>query len=147
ITVHSFSGSFSDEAKREFGDSVELRTGLNLNDLRGREYDLVIYQNISDSRIPNADFGYSVYYHHSEHKSAKDAAQRADLQLCVSSYLAKKLDLKRSSILHQPVHLPAKPLEPRSSKTFTIGRICTPKPAKWKKKNVLEPVLAIDQVL
>lgn len=146
ITVHSFSGQFSEEARQEFGENVTLRTGLNLNELRGQEFDVVVYQNTSVTRIPNAPLGFSVYYHHSEHKSAMDAAKRADLQLCVSSYLQKRLGLQRANVLHQPVHLPKRPLEPRS-KTFTIGRICTPKPAKWDLRSVLEPVLALDEVL
>ena len=120
---------------------VGLRAGLlhgsSLAGLHGK-YDLVVYQNISETRLPNKSLGFSVYIHHSSRADSLRVGKRCDMQLCVSYYLANLLGLPGSTVLHQPVFGPSgscrKPAE------FTVGRICTPTPKKWREADVLPAI-------
>ena len=142
-TVFSFSGKFSPEDQSLFPKGTVLRNGLNLNEMRGQHFDLVIYHNTPATRMPNADLAnYSVYYFHSAYSGPRTAAERCDLQLCVSQHLANQLGMDATTVLHQPVHLPAYTKGPEDQK-FCIGRICTPTPTKWHIPDVIPPVAAL----
>lgn len=132
-----------------FGDNVRLQVGKKI-----REYiefcrpDVVVYQNTSANEIPNSNpiNCRTVYYLHSPHGGAKTALGRCDVSFIVSDYLATKVGADSNLVLHQPVHIPTNPDKlTRPVDNFVLGRICTPKPSKWKTESVLEPLQSFNR--
>lgn len=139
--VHSFGGPFGDLAQELFGPKVPLKQGLNaLDTAREFEPDLVIWNNTSISRMPTTQhFGAMwAYVVHSKHGSAREAAMRCHVRLCVSRYLAEAGGYPKEWVLHQPVTIPPDPPAEWSGESLRtggsvvrVGRICTPTERKW----------------
>jgi len=123
----------------EFGSVVSINVGNRVRQEDLEWADLVIFHNTAmvnmPSRIPENCA--SVYYLHSNHKSAHSAASQCDIALCVSRFLQR--DSKATfPVLHQPIKLPPK-INPRTfDGPMKIARFCTPSPEKWKIEQVCE---------
>lgn len=145
ITVFSW-GRFGETEYRVFPKNVNLVSGPNLREFIGdTEYDVIVYQNTGYERMPHTfnNKPLTVYYQHSDHRSAKQARELCNITLCVSKYLADQAGLDESTVLYQPVTVPPQIDDPEydewaKSFPYVIGRICSPNPNKWKKEDVVD---------
>lgn len=144
-TVFGFGSRFGSEEYEAFPDGVKLVSGSNLQDfVRNKKFDVIVFQNTPIELMPNRYLNkpLTVYYQHSNHRSAKQAREKCDIFFCVSNYLANLADVSTDHVLYQPVTVPQK-IEDEEyeewSKQFAsvAGRICTPNPNKWKKEDVV----------
>lgn len=91
--------------------------------------DVVIYHNVStDSMGQSLPDCLRFYYQHSAFNGAMAARKRCDYFWTVSNWLRDRTGVKH--VYHQPCPVPVK-TAPRATE-FTVGRICTPLPKKWR---------------
>lgn len=117
-------------------DRAALQPALD----RPRSPDVVMFHNtdgglIASLRIPKRSRTF--YYHHSNFRDCKRAANMCDSMAVVSRYLARQLSANDSDVLYQPVPVPPGVQSRSSNQLPVIGRICTPSPRKWVPADLL----------
>lgn len=131
--VHFFDMDGVDpDVQDEFGD-VSIKTGTSISQEDLEWADLVIFHNTSMINMPHRvpENCATVYYQHSNHKSARFCVAQCDIGLTVSHFLKSESKLS-IEVIHQPVKRPFK----RNDRTFIgnaqVARMCTPNPEKWE---------------